>query len=135
MTPQEPERKIIGEILTIAFCVWLPVYLAYRKRGYWMLHVKRWYLAASMHRRRLAGVLGLVIVLVGIWRIWDAARDENAPHCSYEALEAKRCQAGDWIAVDGVDVPRYCDFNKKIHILHVQRGGAVCHYVGRRLSR
>ena len=87
---------------------------------------------------RLAGIVSLVVMLVGIWIVWGIAQDENAPHCSRDALQAKQCRPGDWITVLGLradgegEVTRYCDFNKKMHILG---HSVVCHYVSDRPSR
>jgi len=58
--------------------------------------------------------------------------DEELRHLR-AALSADRCQDGDWIAASGDDIPRYCDFNKKIY--GATHGFAVCRYVGKRLSR
>jgi hypothetical protein len=118
----------IGVMISIGTAV----YLAVRTRAYWLSRVTRCYGAVVTYRQHITGLLGLIVVLLGIGYAWRVLGDENAPHCSPVALQDKRCQAGDWLAVPIEGAALFCDFNKKLYTLD---RGVICRYAGARLSR
>src|SRR5207244_1356205 len=118
MSMKQPDATpdIVTFILARVFIAVLTVY-PWRVWAILGPHVKRLGQATAPYikRKPLAGLLGLMVILVLFMLGWRAVQDENAPYCSRAALQARRCMSGDWITVAGEEIPSHCDFNKKMH--------------------
>jgi hypothetical protein len=88
-----------------------------------------------MSRFQLGGVLlGSVLLLAVVWWQWGSVSGRWAggatPQeyvCDAQHNNMDACERGDWLAVEGEQAPRYCDFARQLVVVG---HGLLCQYVG-----